>query len=373
MKRSLALLAALVALLTVGVAVAQAAVIEVSIDTVVRADEGTVTYLATENTPADLIGTMCISVAEARNQSSVHPGNDLIVSSGGESVTLEDVERSPGATTTAGGPLTLGPTVTISLEMGPDEVFSGGITVKILDCTPPTTTMPPTTVPSTTTTVPSTTTTHPSGTMPTIDIVKTASPSEYGQDGIGHFIIEVTNPGPVNLSQVHVTDDIAIAMDPESDCAQPSLPDLAVGESYEYECSVANLDGVSPFTNEATAIGTGPEGKEVTDTDDAVVFPPVMSTTITKPPSTTPSTLPNTGVPYEQVRGFSLTGFALLLSGVALLGAAAFIGHRLEVHRMIPAIASHEIWIKLRPRSDGYTLFIPLRGADSDADESRDV
>jgi hypothetical protein len=369
LKRILAPLVVIVAVVVIGVPVARASAIEISIDTVVAAGEGSITVLATTDTPPDLIGMSCVGVAEATNQPSVHPANDLIVASGDDSIVLYDVEREPNAVTTAEDLLALGPTVTVSLRMGPDELFSGELVFTIGECTPWTTT---TTEQSTTTTEPATTTTTEPATTtttqapgPAIVIEKLAVPVEYGNDSIGHFTIRVTNPGPVELTNVSVSDDIALAVDPASDCPSPEISDLAVGEFHEYDCTVANLDGVSPFTNEATATGTGPDGAQVTDTDDAVVFPPVLATTITQPPPTTapPPTLPNTGVPYEKVRGISLAGSAFVVSGIALLSLAALIG-RLQGQRSgTPAVAQHEIWLTIDTRPRDHTIYIPLRPA----------
>jgi uncharacterized repeat protein (TIGR01451 family) len=369
LKRTLVPLVAIAALFVIGVPIARANVIEISIDTVVKAEEGSITVLATVDTPPDLIGMSCVGAAEATNQPSVHPGNDLIVASGDDSIVLEDVEREPDVVTTSEALLTLGPTVTVSLRMGPDELFSGGLVFTIGECIPPTTT---TTEPTTTTTQPTTTSTQAPG--PTILIEKLANPAEYGVDGIGHFTIRVTNVGPVGLTNVRVTDDVALAVDPASDCPNPDIVDLAMGEYHEYDCTVANLDGVSPFANEATATGKGPDGTEVTDTDDAVVFPPVLATTITQPPPTTapPPTLPNTGVPYERVRGTSLAGFAFVVGGIALLSAAALIG-RLQVQQLgSTAVAQHAFWLTIETRPRGHTIYIPLRPAGPDSQSQID-
>ncbi len=363
----------LVALLVVGIPVAHAAIVEISIDTVVYADEGSVTRLDQATTPSELVGLTCPVVAAAENQSSVHPGNDLIVASDGDSMVLADVERAPGAVTPGDGTLTLGETITVSLRMGRDGVFSGGMTVTLGDCAPPTTT---TTSSSTTTTSTSTststTTTTTAGSQPDIAIDKTATPTDYGRDGIGHFTIKVTNIGPVPLTDVHVTDEIASIVDPESACAQPDLPDLAVGESYEYTCSVGNLNGISPFTNEATAIGTGPNGTQVTDTDDATVFPPVLATTITQPPSTlppstVPPTLPVTGASFEQMRSFGLVGLFLLAAGVAVLGAAALIAKRSHaLYGFSSRLGSRHITLEVEPLPKVRTFHIRLRPSRPD-------
>ena len=182
-------------------------------------------------------------------------------------------------------------------------------------------------------------------TPPSIDIVKDATPTYYGEDGVGTFTITVHNDGPVPLTDVSVTDDLAIAIDPSSDCARP-IKDLAVDEKVTYTCTVGNLNfaGQAPFDNEATAIGTGPDGTKVTDTDPATVFPQVLNTTVTTAAPTTTTTaapattaaptttsassetLPVTGVAGEQLRGFGIAGFALVLAGIVLLGGAALVG-----------------------------------------------
>jgi len=360
LKRILASIAAMTTLLIIGMPVAQAALFAIPIDTVVTAGEGTITTLGAADTPPDLVGLSCVGVVEATNQSSVHAGNDLIAASGEDSIVLEDVERKPGAVTTADAPLTLGPSVTVSLRMGPDEIFSGGLVFTIGECTPPTTTTT-TTAPTTTTTEPTTTSTQ--ALLPEILIEKLADSDYYGEDAVGHFTIRVTNPGPVDLTNVKVTDDIALAVDPASNCPNAEVPDLAVGEFYEYECTIANLDGVSPFTNEATAIGTGPDGTEVTDTDDAVVFPPVLATTITRPPTTTtpPATLPNTGVPNAKLRGISVAGFAFFASGIALLSLATMVGGIRVQQTGNAVLGKNEIWLTIETRPRAHTIYIPLR------------
>ncbi len=206
--------------------------------------------------------------------------------------------------------------------------------------TPPTaTTLPPassttSTTAATTTTAAIDTTTTTEGIGPRIEIDAIADPTQYGADGIGHFTIVVTNTGSVTLTGIHVTDDLALAIDPNSDCAKSELPDLGVGASYEYECAVANLDGESPFTNGATAIGFGPDGGRASNTDHTTVFPPVLATQVTQTTTTT-TTVPETTttttlLPSALAAGFgdnSGSGFSPLAAGgvvlIGLLGAAA--------------------------------------------------
>jgi hypothetical protein len=340
MKRILIVLLAAFTLTVVAVTGASAApAIVIPIDTVVRAPYESITRLAEIDVPSDLVGYTCTGFATAVNQDSVHPNNDLILTSGETTAVLDDVEGSPNKVTPASGTLTLGDSITVDLLMGKDGVFSGGMAIVIdTNCTAPTTTTttttttkptPPITPPSTPTT---TTTLTPA--FPAIEIVKTADSDFYGDDGVGDFTIEVINRGPVDLFNVYVTDDVAVAMDPASDCPAV-IGSLAVGESKTYGCSVSNLNGKSPFENEATAIGVDEVGTQVTDTDTATIYPPVEATTITSAPATTqapattsaPSeTLPVTGVDSEQLRGSIFAGFALLLVGIVLLSGATVFG-----------------------------------------------
>ena len=175
MKKLLVLVALAVtgALLMPGTAMAQVSIITIPIDTVAR-ESG---VLATAPVPAELQGSSCNVQSEAENQSSVHPGNDLIVASGSDSVTLLNVEREPGAVTTAAGDLTLGSEVTVSLSLGPDGIFSGGMIVTIGSCETVSTT---TTTPTESPTVAPTTTTTPTESptvAPTTTTTTTQSPT----------------------------------------------------------------------------------------------------------------------------------------------------------------------------------------------------
>jgi hypothetical protein len=122
--------------------------IVIPINTVVRGDPGTVHVLATRAVPAELQGTACTVSSTSENQRSVHPGSNLTVTSGSDSVVLLDVEAVPGGTVTASGTLTMGPDIVVSLELGPDRVFSGGLIVTITCPAEPSPSPSPTTSPS---------------------------------------------------------------------------------------------------------------------------------------------------------------------------------------------------------------------------------
>jgi hypothetical protein len=141
--------------------------IVISIDTIVRAPEGSETVLRSDPVQSDLVGEMCSVIAESQNQSSVHPGNDLIVESQTQ-IVLADVEAVSGGIVTATDNMVLGDEVVISLVMGRDEVFSAGIDV-LFDCPPETTT---------TTAPPTSTTTTPVETTTTVVVGSTTIPPE---------------------------------------------------------------------------------------------------------------------------------------------------------------------------------------------------
>jgi hypothetical protein len=140
-------------LVMASIAWASHASIEISIplDTVVRAPEGSTTQLASVEVPSEFVGHLCEVRARSENPGSVHPNNDIEVESGNSQLLLPDVEAGPGHVVEAEGLLELGEVMTVSLVMGPDEVFSAGIEI-IVHCVPEETTTT-TEVPQTTTTV----------------------------------------------------------------------------------------------------------------------------------------------------------------------------------------------------------------------------
>ncbi len=105
--------------------------ITVPVSTIVHADEGSTTEVARTSVEDAHVGMVCSVKANSENQSSVHPGNDLVVRSGNSSITLEDVEREAGVTTHANGELTLGNDIVVSLVMGSDGAFSAGMDLQV--------------------------------------------------------------------------------------------------------------------------------------------------------------------------------------------------------------------------------------------------
>ena len=110
---------------------AQDVLIQIDLDTVVTGPEGSEHVLASEEVPDDLVGSECNVSAVSTNQGSVHPGNDLVISSNGDQLVLEDVEGEAFGERELEGPLTLGAELTVTLVLGPDGVFSAGMVVEV--------------------------------------------------------------------------------------------------------------------------------------------------------------------------------------------------------------------------------------------------
>lgn len=105
--------------------------ISVPVNTVIRGDVGSTHILAEKETEQELIGMVCTVNATAKNQGSVHPGNNIVVSSGDDSVTLVNVEREANGITNAEGELSMSSDLTVTLVLGEDKVFSGGMDVNL--------------------------------------------------------------------------------------------------------------------------------------------------------------------------------------------------------------------------------------------------
>jgi len=164
----------------------------IPIDQVVRGQSGEVHLLVEVPVTADVVGLSCPVHAVSDNQQSVHPDSDLIIRSGPSEVVLEDVESEAFVQITAEGSLTLAETVSVWVRLGPDRVFSGGLTVTIA-CSAATTTTEVsgtsvTNQPSTTDTGPSTT--APATTSSTGDVVGTSVATTT--ETVGGIV--VTNP-----------------------------------------------------------------------------------------------------------------------------------------------------------------------------------
>ena len=146
-------------------------VITIEIEGVARGDEGEEVVLAERAVdPAD-VGATCSGTLTTENNSSVHPDNTLVITTGDTRAEIPNVEEFPGEMLVIEGTLVLGDSVVVSMIFGPNGVTSGGMTL-VLECmqqeTTTTTTTTTTVAPTTTTTVAPTTTTTVAPTTTTI-------------------------------------------------------------------------------------------------------------------------------------------------------------------------------------------------------------
>ena len=148
-----------------------------------HAAPGSVHLVATENVDPALVGATCDVNVNLANNQSTHPNSDLIITSGSSTVVALDVERDADAIIdTTPGAITLeADTVTVSVRLGPDGLFSGGFTISFA-CTPPP--PPPTTAPPTTVT-PTTLTPTPPNSIVAAEVAEQQSCQPAGSNASG--------------------------------------------------------------------------------------------------------------------------------------------------------------------------------------------
>lgn len=133
MRRFSIALTLLMTLILAAPALAQDSSFTIAVEGVADGAEGDVIQVAEQAVDPALVGASCTVTASTENNSSVHPGNELIIATGGTEGTIPGVEEQPGQTLTLAGSVVLGETVTVSLRFGPDGVTSGGV-VLTFDC-----------------------------------------------------------------------------------------------------------------------------------------------------------------------------------------------------------------------------------------------
>lgn len=195
---------------------------------------------------------VCEVHATATNQNSVHPGNDIVVSSNGASVTLHDVEREGFVSTTADATLQLGGTLSATLIMGKDKVFSGGIVVTTT-CIPP----PP---------------------EPVSDVVVVCAPET------GITTVVLANIGEASFVGTILNSD-SIGTEEEIEPGDSISFAFEAGESW---LAMVNGDEVNSGVAEYCLITTTTTAPPVTTTTE----PPAETTTTSPPDETTTTTIP---------------------------------------------------------------------------------
>ena len=109
---------------------------DISINTggVVFDDPGTIVPIASQAVPAELVGDTCTGTVTAGNNASTHPNNDLLITTGGQTYVIPDVEAGANDVSTTTGTAVLGDTIVVELRLGEDGASSGGLLLTI-DCT----------------------------------------------------------------------------------------------------------------------------------------------------------------------------------------------------------------------------------------------
>lgn len=231
-------------------------------DELIFGAEGSVRTVGQVDVPDDLVGRNCQISAIAENQASVHPGNDVIVSTGDSQAVIVGVEDEVNGGTVETYQVVVGPSIVVQLRFGEDEMSSLGFGLSF-DCDQP---VPTTADPSLDGQQVDGST---SSTVPTAGL---AANCDDGTIGAG------TSGGPSSSSTTTGSDDPAPASGADSGCA----PTSCTAES--------GADGHS--TDDASATGA-PVEAGAGDTDDPCPAPtaaqapsPAPSTTTSAPPTT---------------------------------------------------------------------------------------
>ena len=88
--------------------------------------------LGSKEVPEQFVGSRCTVEVESLNNHSIHPGNDLTVSSNnGESIVFEDVERETDLVIVGSDEMNLGSEVNVDITAIGGKTFSGGMNVKV--------------------------------------------------------------------------------------------------------------------------------------------------------------------------------------------------------------------------------------------------
>ena len=115
---------------------ADATDISIPFDDLVFGQPGSTVDIATVDVSAEMVGLTCHLAVLAENQSSVHIGNDLIVSTGGSQAVIFGVEDTPNGGTSETYEMVVGPTILVQLRIGQDGMSSLGFDLSF-DCVEP--------------------------------------------------------------------------------------------------------------------------------------------------------------------------------------------------------------------------------------------
>jgi hypothetical protein len=268
--------------LAIGAAVAQEQdIVRIPLDTVMYGKPGAVKLIdppGVVNVPADKVGSQCSVHETSENNRSTHPNTDLIVTSGGSSVTLFDVEREGGGRVDGDGLLTLGETVSISVRFGADGVFSGGFLVGLCETVfqpPP---LPPPVC----------------NAEITISVAPETQVVEDGQDA--DFVLSVSNTGDEDL--------VNVAIDSSIDSCDISIGELEAGEETSNTCKAERVAADLDITFAVTGAAATCEAEAVGTARSTVgfVLPVPVAVVPPRPPAQLPPVTPVPSTPRLQLQ-----------------------------------------------------------------------
>lgn len=151
----------------------------IAVDQIVRGDPGSVHLVGTDTVDPEDVGLACDVTVTGGNNQSIHPNTDILIDSGTDQAVAPDVERDADGIIDTAGTLVLGDTITVSVRLGADGVFSGGFTV-VFACPTATTTTTVTVAPTTIAPQNTTTTGETNATVLGEDITSPGSTSGSG-------------------------------------------------------------------------------------------------------------------------------------------------------------------------------------------------
>lgn len=163
--------------------------ISIDFDDFITGPVGSLRTLTEVDVPADLVGQTCLISVLAANQVSVHPGNDLVITTGETETVIADVEDEADEALNESYPVVVGSTILVQLRFGTDGQSSLGFGLTF-DCEESvvqaaldgqvTTTEPPAPAETTTSTSASPATTAPSTTQVADQVVEDPCAVEAG-------------------------------------------------------------------------------------------------------------------------------------------------------------------------------------------------
>jgi len=302
-------------------------------DRLISGVEGSVRTIGEVEVASDLVGQTCQVSVIGENQASVHPGNDLIVSTGGSSAVVVGVEDEVDAGINHTSQLVLGSTIVVQLRFGPDELSSLGFSLSF-DCTQPATTTTSTTIATTSSSI-AVGSNCGDGAAVTGDT--TDGLTEAGADGSDCAPVSCTDDSAVATNVATASSGSAAVGTDGSDCAPTSCTDdgsavattvttassgsAAVGTDGS-DCAPANCtdDGAST----ATTASTG--GNPVAEATGCPEPTSNQVSTTTAPPVTTAPTAPTSTTTTVASSGSATVALPQSPVATAIAAAPAYAG-----------------------------------------------